>query len=80
MKKGRSTIQAFTVPVSNKIVYILLLLLFKSVFKFENPRKLVQKVKFTETNETQVIVKEINEEGFLVEVKILILFNWKFKN
>jgi len=39
----------------------------KSVFKFETPDRLVQKMEFIETQETQIIVREINENDQLVE-------------
>ena len=41
------------------------------MFKFESSKKLVQLMKFTETEETQKIVKEIDESGNLVRLIIL---------
>lgn len=38
-----------------------------SVFKFETSNRLIQIMKFPETNEFQTIVKEINENGMLIE-------------
>lgn len=39
----------------------------KSKFKFESPNKLIQNVHFTDTEEDQLIVREVNDDGFLVE-------------
>ena len=38
-----------------------------SIFKFESDNKLIQSMKFPETQETQVIVRELNVNGQLVE-------------
>ena len=38
-----------------------------SVFKIENSKRLVQLMKFTETDEIQTIVKVLEENGKLVE-------------
>ncbi len=42
-----------------------------SVFKFETPNKLVQNMKFVETEESQVIKREINSDGKLLEVSVM---------
>ena len=42
-----------------------------SVFKFETPNKLVQNMKFVETEESQIITREINSDGKLLEVSVI---------
>lgn len=39
----------------------------KSKFKFENPSKLVQTMSFIDTNEKQVISREVDENDNLIE-------------
>ena len=41
----------------------------KSIFKFETPNRLVQTVDFLETGEKQVIIREVNQDGDLIEVR-----------
>lgn len=38
------------------------------MFTFETPNKLVQNTKFTNTEETSVITREVNSDGNLFEV------------
>nr|WLG17455.1 fatty acid-binding protein E [Brachionus plicatilis] len=40
----------------------------RSVFHFENANKLIQKMHFIDTEENQVIVREIDSEGNLIEL------------
>ncbi|CAF0704889.1 unnamed protein product [Brachionus calyciflorus] len=39
----------------------------RSVFHFENPNKLIQKMHFIDTEESQVIIREITTDGNLLE-------------
>ena len=49
-----------------------------SVFKFETPNILVQNMKFVETDESQVIKREINSDGKLLEVSVVNPFSKKY--
>lgn len=44
------------------------MIFIKSVFHFENLNKLIQKMYFIDTEESQVIVREIDGDGNLIEV------------